>query len=49
MKTRLMIRMRSWHGDGDVPDPSYGGQQGFEADDQMCLRTSAAILNQLER
>jgi protein-tyrosine phosphatase len=48
-KVKLFREFDPTPGDGEVPDPYYGGQQGFEDVYQMCLRTSAAILNQLER
>lgn len=33
--------------DGQVPDPYYGGMDGFEHVYQICYRTSAAILKSL--
>ncbi len=35
--------------DGDVPDPYYGGAEGFENVYRICLRTCVAILNQIDR
>lgn len=48
-KVKLFREYDPEPGDGEVPDPYYGGQQGFEEVYQICLRTSAAILKQLER
>lgn len=48
-KVKLFREFDPQPGDGEVPDPYHGGQQGFEEVYQICLRTSTAILNQMER
>lgn len=34
--------------DGDVPDPYYGGQEGFEEVFEICMRSCEAFLNEVK-
>jgi len=44
-----LARLRDWdpEGSGDVPDPYYGGAQGFEDVYRMVERSCAALLGEL--
>lgn len=45
-----LVRMRDWDpepGDGDVPDPYYGGDSGFDRVYEMVRRSSERLLEEL--
>ncbi len=47
-----MHRLREWDpepGDGDVPDPYYGGPRGFDDVHDIVERASAAFLEHVVR
>lgn len=46
-----IVRLRAYdpQGDGDVPDPYYGGPQGFELMYAMIHRSCEALLDSLQR
>jgi len=49
VKARLELLMSSPRGEGDdVPDPYYGGDQGFEQVYQMVLRACSVLLEELK-
>lgn len=47
-KIRMMREFDPNPGDGDVPDPYYGGMQGFENVYQILDRSCEALLDELE-
>lgn len=47
-KVRLFRDFDPEPGDGEVPDPYYGGLDGFEHVYRICHRTAAALLASLE-
>jgi protein-tyrosine phosphatase len=48
-RTRIrLLRDHDPHGAGDVPDPYWGGDQGFDVVYEMVRRSCAALLDSLE-
>ncbi|MEE1291262.1 MAG: hypothetical protein UHW86_09560, partial [Spirochaetota bacterium] len=43
----MMFRTFDPEGSGSVPDPYYGGDEGFENVFKMCERTCRALLEKL--
>lgn len=48
-KIQMMRTFDSTPGDGDVPDPYYGGMQGFDTVFQILDRSCEQLLNELEK